>query len=757
MSSTLLSRRAILQGAGILLVGVGLPGIPVRATPATGRGRMPPEPDQLASYITVSRDGSVVGWMGKIDLGQGTDIGWIRIIAEELDVPVERVSIVEGDTDRTVNLGGASGSTGIYRGGAVMRCAAAEARRVLVELASQRLGVPSERLVTEDGRVWDASDRRRSLSYGELIGDERFDVHLEWNKVLGSGLAVQGHAVPKAPSDYKIVGKGIVRRRDVAPKVLGTFDYLPDLRLPGMLHGRMIRPTVAGAVPLSVDRTSIADIPGAQVVWEQHLLAVVAPREWDAVRAAERLAVTWSDVSPPFQGNATLYDHIRHAPVVKRDQEETKGDVEAAFADAARIVEAQYEWPFQSHACLSPACGVADVKPDSATVWSATQKPHYGALGVADMLGLPPETVTVISMKGPGSYGRNDAGDAAMDAAVLSRAVGRPVRVQYMRHEGHGWDPKAPASLHVCRAALDREGDVAAWDYAVKAFSKRECFQNEGEAPHTLAGQLLGRKLKPTFIFGCPADSYGFPASRKVSDTIAPLLERASPLRSSHMRYPAGPQTIFATESFVDELAAATHTDPVAFRLRHLTDPRDRAVVAAAAEKMGWRPRDGQDRTAGADGKLKGRGIAFADRDGTRVATIAEIEVDPATGSIRVERYTVAHDCGLIVCPDLLRQTIEGNVIQSTSRALFEEVSFDDRMVTSLDWSGYPIVTMKDVPDTVEIVLIDRPEVESTGAGEASSGPTAAALANAIYDATGVRLRRAPLTPARLKQALRAS
>jgi nicotinate dehydrogenase subunit B len=747
------NRRQLIAGAGALTVAVLLPGRKARAAVATMASRAALRADRLATYISINQDGSAVGYIGKVDMGQGTEIGWIKMIAEELDLRPDRVSMVQGHTDQTINMGGASGSTGIWKGGAALRSAAAEARRVLIEMAAEKLGVPAERLAVADGVTSDTSDAGRKVSYGELVGGRYFDVELEWNQMLGNDLIIKGKAKPKPPSEYKIIGKAGTRRRDVAPKVLGTLDYMVDIKVPGMLHGRMIRPPVAGAVPTAVDQSSIRDIPGAQVVWQKGFIGVVAPREWDAIRASRALKVTWSDPKPPFPGNVGLYEHIRKAEVVQYDKEVKVGDVDAAFTNAAKVVEATYEWPFQSHAGMAPACAVADVRDGEATIWSGTQKPHYCRDGIARMLNLPPEKVKVVATTGPGSYGRNDAGDASMDATVLSKAVGKPVRVQGMRYEGHGWDPKAPASVHFARAAIDRDGKVTAWRFETKAFSKRDTMNNEGEPEYTLAGQLLDWPLHPVFLFGHPDESYGFGAIHKISGTIKPLLDRASPLRSAHMRDPGGPQTHYAVESFMDELALATGMDPVAFRLRYVTQARDAAVIKAAAEKAGWQPHVGARKQLNGDVYV-GQGIAYASRGGTRIAMVAEVEVNRNTGKVWARRFTVAHDCGQIIAPDLLRLTIEANVVQSTSRALWEEVKFDDKGVTSIDWKTYPIVDMTEAPETIDIVLIDHPELAPTGAGEASSRPTAGALANAIFDATGVRLRQAPFTPERLKSGL---
>ena len=748
-----LNRRHLLAGAGALTVYLALPGVKAKAAIATKASRLALEPDQLSTYISINQDGSAVGWVGKIDMGQGTDIGWIKMIAEELDLPTDRVSMVQGHTDLTPDQGGASGSTGIWKAGAALRNAAAEARRVLVEMASEKLGVPVERLAVADGVVSDKSDANRKVGYGELIGGRQFDIPLEWNHEFGNELLVKGKAKPKSPSEYKIVGKPGTRRRDIPPKVMGKLEYMVDVKVPGMVHGRVIRPPVAGAVPVAVDEASVKDIPGVQVVWQKGFIGLVAPKEWDAIRAAKALKITWSEVKPPFAGNASLYDHIRNAKVAKKDEETNAGNIDAAFANAAHVVEATYEWPFHSHAPMAPACGVADIRDGEATIWTGSQKPHHCREGIAKMLGWHEEKVKVVSMTGPGSYGRNDAGDATMDATVLSKAIGKPVRVQGMRHEGHGWDPKSPASIHISRAAIDKDGKVTGWYFETKAFSRREFFRDEGSPERTLAGQLLDWPLKPVWLFGLPGESYTFGSTHKVSTTIPPLLDRASPLRSSHMRDPGGPQMHFAVESFMDEVALATNSDPVEFRLRYLEDPRDRAVIKAAAEKANWQPRVGARKQQ--DGNiLKGQGIAYAVRGVTRVAVIAEVEVDRTTAKVWARRFYVAHDCGQIIAPDLLRLTIEGNIVQTTSRALKEEVMFDDKNVTSVDWLTYPILDMKEAPESIEIILIDHPEIPPGGAGESACRPTAAALANAIFDATGIRLRQAPFTPDRLKAGL---
>ncbi|HEY6995183.1 MAG TPA: molybdopterin cofactor-binding domain-containing protein, partial [Xanthobacteraceae bacterium] len=593
-----------------------------------------------------------------------------------------------------------------------------------------------------------------NATYAELIGGQYFNVPLAWNKKIGNALFAPGKAKPKDPKLHKIVGQPI-HREDIAPKVYAQQDFITDVKVPGMAHGRMIRPPVAGAEPVTIDESSVKDIPGVKVVRDKGFLGVVADTEWGAIKAAKTLKVEWSKTQPPFPNQAALYDHIRKAPVREHvvDKKSQTGNVDEAFKGAARVIEAEYEWPFQSHASMGPACALVDIKGDKVTVWTGSQKPHYTRDGVAAILGMPVESVHAIWVPGPGSYGRNDAGDAAMDAALLAKATGRPVRLQYMRDQGTGWDPKAPASIHKARAALDAAGNVVAYDFLSRGFSRVDVNTNGSKPWDTLAGQNLGVALKSGDGFGFPGESYGFTNKRAAWETIAPLLDRASPLRSAHMRDPVGPQTCFASESFIDEVAAALNMDPVAFRLHYVRDPRDLAVIKAAAEKAGWQTRISPRRDQRGN-TVSGRGIAYAQRGATRVAVIAEVDVDRASGKIWARKFTVAHDCGQIINPDGLHHAIENNVVQATSRTLWEEVKFDSKTVTSVDWRTYPILDVTEAPEQVDIVMINRLEVAPSGAGEAASRPVPAAIANAVFDATGVRIRRAPFAPGYVKSSL---
>jgi nicotinate dehydrogenase subunit B len=752
-----LSRRSLLKAGGALVVSIGTPvalDTVLAINNAFAQGTKPPlTPEQLSSYIAVSADGTVSAFFGKMDMGQGLFVAIGQMVAEELDVPFKAVSVIMGDTGTSVNQGGASGSTGIQMGGKQMRMAAAEARRVLVDMAAAKLGLSADALTVTEGVVHAKDAPSKKASYAELIGGRYFNVQLDWNKEWGNTLYAPGKAKPKDPKNHKIVGKPIARE-DIAPKVYAQEDFCTDVKRPGMVHGRMIRPAVAGGVPAKVDESSIKDIPGTRVVWEKGFLGVVADNEWDAIRASQKLKVEWSDAKPPFPNQAALYDHIRSAAVRKREVggKET-GNVDEAFKTAARVIEAEYEWPFQSHACMGPACAVVEVKDGNITCWTGSQKPHFVRDGIALTLGVPAEKVRSIWVVGPGSYGRSDADDAAMDAAVLANAVGKPVRVQYTREQATGWDPKGPASIHRARAAVDASGNVVAYEFTSKGFSRIDVNTNGGAPKDTLAGHLRGTELKSADGFGVPAESYEFANKQLAWETIAPLLDRASPLRSAHLRDPVGPQVHFASESFMDEVAAALGLDPIAFRLRHVKDARDIAVIKAAAERAGWqaRPSPRKNQTGNT---VSGRGIAYAQRNGTRVAVVAEVDIDRASGKIRARKFTVAHDCGQIINPDGLKHTIEGNIVQGVSRTLWEEVKFDPKNVTSVDWMTYPILDITETPETIDVVLINHPELAPSGAGEPSIRPVAAAIANAIFDATGVRIRRVPFSPDRVKQAL---
>ena len=746
------SRRQLLQGAGALVVMAFAP-IEGAEAAAEALADKSMHPAELDTWLAIGRDGQITAYLGKPDVAQGLEVAIAQIVAEELDVPVERVSIIISDTAQTVDQGGVSGSTGVQRGGVTMRNAAAEARRLLVEQASVKLGVEPEKLKVDNGVISVIGAPSRKTTYAALIKGGRFDAKLEWNGQYGNGLTATGKAKPKSPDQYRVVGTS-PKRRDIPPKVFGKYAYAADYRPPGMLHGRVIRPPVAGAKPVTVDEASIARFPGAKVLRKANFLGVVAPREWDAVQAARVLKVTWSDTPGAFVPSETIFDHIRKTPPQKREVVKTLGQVDEALKGSAKLVEAEYEWPYQSHASLGPGCAVADVRADGVTLWNPSQKTFATALGVSKLLGRPVESIRSIYCQGPGSYGRNDAGDACADAAVLSMLCGKPVRVQGMRADGHGWDPKGAASIHRARAAIGADGKIVAYDYLSKGFTRMEVNTFENDPFDFLAGMELGFTHEPAATFGAPEDVYVIPHRRMAWETIPRMLAGPSPLRTSHLRDPLGPQIHFASESFIDECALAAGADPVAFRLAHIEDKRHRAVIEAAAKAAAWKPGPPGARRGGSGATLTGTGFAYANRGETIVAIVSEVEIDKASGRIWPRRFWVSHECGLVINPGTLKQVIEGNIVHGASRALFEEVSFDKDNVTSLDWNSYPILEIEDAPESIEVVLVNRKDLPPSGAGEPSTRPVAAAIANAVFDASGVRLRRIPFRRDRFKAAL---
>jgi CO/xanthine dehydrogenase Mo-binding subunit len=751
--STELSRRRFLKASGVLLVAFTLPveleaerllrtassvnGMADRLQNSAGD----PPPDDVESWLAVASDGTITLFSGKVELGTGVRTALAQIVAEELDVPVDRISVVQGETGRCPNQGSTTGSRTLQSGGVQVRRAAAQARHVLLELASARLGTPAERLVVKDGMVRTSNAAGRSVSYAALIGHGRF------HHTIDPSIAT------KRPERYTVVGQPVARV-ELPAIVTGTHQYVHNVRLPGMLHGRMLHPPAIGATLERVDDASIAAIPGrARVIRRGNLLGVVAEREEHAIAAARALRATWTPPTESLPPQRDLYGTMRAGASRERVLVD-EGDAAAQLERAGTSLRATYEIPYQSHGSIGPSCAVADVRDGQATIWSGTQGSYALRTALARLLQLAPERVRVVWVEASGCYGHNGADDAAADAAVLSQAVGRPVRVQWSRADELGWDPKGPAMLADVRGALDAHGRVSAWNYVVTTpgHSTRPG-RTEG---NLLAAQLMGTPFHMGTIGGDrnARHSYAFP-----HDRVAVRWLEQSVLRPSAMRGLGAPANVFANESFMDELAAAAHADPVQFRLHHLEDPRAIAVLTRVAQLARWQSRPsplGGDAHAARDGIAIGRGVAFAQYENryTYVATVAEVHVDRGTGVVRVSHAWVAHDCGLIVNPDGLRNQIEGATIQTISRALKEEVHWDARAVTSVDWRSYPILTFPEVPDAIDIALIDHPEAPAWGAGEASACTVPAAVANAIFDATGVRLRTLPFTPARVKAAL---
>lgn len=727
-----LSRRDFLKDTGVLIIGFSLSRSRLLGAATQHVAALAPSATQLDSWLVIAADGSITVFSGKVELGTGVSTALRQIVAEELDAPFDRITWVQGDSDRTVDQGSTVGSQSVKRGGAQLRQAAAEARAALVEMASAKLGAPAESLVVANGAV-SVRGGTRSATFADLIGGKRFE------------RTVSGKAPTKRPSDYSVVGKPIARV-ELPAKMTGRHVYVHDVRVDGMLHGRVVRPAGIGAKLLSVDDSGLHDIPGARVVRKGDFLGVVAEHEYDAVRAARALKPTWSqsETLPPMD---KLHDTLVKIPATDRVVTDA-GEVPASIAHASKTIQARYTWPFQMHASIGASCAVADVKQDSATIWSSTQGAHALKGAISQLIALPVEGVHVIWTEGSGCYGHNGSDDAAADAALLSQAAGKPVRVQWSRADEHGWEPKGVAMVMDVSAGLDQNGRIVGWDYAVwtPTHSSRPG-GGAGGAANFIAAQLVGATPAARPSLGGDRNSrhtYSIPSTR----VVAHLLQSA-PLRTSSFRGLGSPQNSFANESFMDELAFAAGADPVEFRLRHLSDPRAIAVVQAVARLANWESRvaNSKNANAGPKGTVRGRGMAFVQYEGTEayVAGIVDADVDLDAHTVRVARAYVAHDCGLIVNPDGLRNQIEGNVIQGISRTLKESVRFDRSRVTSLDWRSYPILTFAEVPESIDIELIDHPELASVGAGEAATSPIPAAVANAIFDATGKRLRDVPL------------
>ena len=727
-----LSRRRVLQG-GALTVAFALGGsLEILAQGAEPAKTL--DANAVDAYLTINANGTVTLYSGKVDLGQGLRIALPQIAAEELGIGVDKIRLVEGDTALTPDQGRTSGSTGIQRGGMQIRRAAATARKALIDLAAKQMNVAADDLTTTDGSV-----RPRfggaGKSFAAVIGNGRFDVKLDPKAPL------------KNPADYTIVGRSLPRP-DVRAKCTGGMKFVHDFKLPGMLHARVVRPPAIGARLISADETSIAAFPRARVLRIKDFLAVVAEDEWTAMRAHDALRAQWSEWDG-LPEQAKFADELRQDASITEQVLVDKGKAPETLPAGAKRLSATYFWPMQSHASIGPSCAVADVRSDAATIWTASQGTHGNQATFARFLKLSPEKVRLIYMDGAGCYGMNGHEDAAADAAIVSQAIGKPVRVQWSRADEHGFDPKGPAQLLDISGAVGADGRILDW-------------RTDVWLPQTTKGlpyiPLLGplaaglddvNGLNTGLISQNTDPSY---AADKIQ-VVAHWLKTA-PLRPAPLRSPGKPANCFAVESFTDELAAAARMDPVEFRLRGLSDPRSIAVLKRAAELAGWQPRPSPGSDKGSE-IARGRGIAHVHykHDETYVATVIEIAVERASGRINVERVVCAHDCGQIINPDGVRAQVEGCIIQTLSRVLHEEVMFDRSRVTSLDWASYPILRFSEVPK-IEIALIDRPIERPFGAGEAACAPIGAALGNAVFDATGARMRTIPITPVRLAAAL---
>ncbi len=733
----------MLRGAGALLFSFSIPrsAAPQEGGPAAaGALRLPGSLSKsplLDVWIRVDADGRVTAFTGKAELGQGVRTALSQVVAEELEVAFEQVSLVTADTARTADEGYTAGSHSMQDSGAALRNAAAQVREILIGEAARRLKIPSDQLHADSAAVIGPNQAR--ITYAELVSSTL--LHVE----------AQAVSKLKDPSLFKVMDRS-VQRVDIPSKVTGGAAYVQDLRLPGMLHARVIRPPGYGARLLEVDADRIAKLTGVvKVIRDGNFLAVVAYREFQAIKAmrALGLAARWEE-------RAALPDQsrLKEALLALPSQDQVILDKHelAARNAASKTLQAAYSRPYLSHGSVGPSCAVAHFTDGVLTIWSHTQGVYPDRQAIAEMLGLPVEKVRCIHVEGSGCYGHNGADDAAADAALIATIMpDRPVRLQWMREQEHGWEPFGPAMVAKARATLDPSGHIAEWEYDVWSNTHTT---RPGPAGSLLAAQHIGKAFQPPEPKPIPqpeggGDRNSVPIYQLRSARVTHHFLRDMPVRVSALRSLGAHMNVFAIESFMDELALAAGADPVAFRLAHLDDPRARDVITAAADEFHWAGR------AAADSGY-GYGFAFARYKNLAAycAVAMQVRVDHQTGRTRVLRVAAAVDTGQVVNPDGVRNQIEGAILQSLSWALFEKVSFDASRITSTDWSTYPVLRFGSVPETLTVRILDRPGAPFLGCGEAGQGPASAALANALANATGKRIRDLPFTAARVKAAI---
>ncbi|KRR00090.1 xanthine dehydrogenase family protein molybdopterin-binding subunit [Bradyrhizobium valentinum] len=736
----ILDRRRVLAGGGALIVSFSLTSAfaqdqaPAATPPSKPPGSLAATA-YLDSWIRIDADGSITVFTGKAELGQGFRTAFQQIAAEELDLPFESLKVITADTKLTANEGYTAGSRSMQDSGTAIQNAAAQVRELLVAEAAKRLDLPAENLRTENGAVISPDGRR--LSYGELVAADMLHVQAQPKSRL------------KDPATLKVMGQP-VRRVDIPAKVTGGGVYVQDMRLPGMVHARVVRPPSYGAQLTECDSSAVEKLAGVvKVVRDGNFLAVVAEKEFQSIKAMNALssAAKWKEsASLPKQDD--LLNVLMHLP----SQDSTIFQRSDPSVSRGKTIEAIYTRPYQLHGSVGPSCAVAQLVDDAMTVWTHTQGVYPDRQAIAEMLRVPPASVRLIHVEGSGCYGHNGADDAAADAALIARALpGRPVRVQWMREQEHAWEPFGPAMVTKLKASLDSNGKIADWHFDVWSNTHS---MRPGGAGSMLAAQHMAQPFAVPAPRPLPLPEgggdrnaipiYTFPNAQVVHHFIP-----AMPLRISALRALGAYHNVFSIESFMDELAGLADADPVEFRLKHLEDQRGRAVIEKAALGFEWKSgqKAPQDR---------GFGFAFARYKNLAAycAVASEVEVNRETGRPRLVRAVAAVDSGQVVNPDGLINQIEGAIVQSMSWTLYESVTFDDTRITSIDWQTYPILRFDAVPESIEVHIIDRPGQPFLGSGETGQGPTAASIANAIANATGKRLRNLPLTRKRIKEAI---
>jgi CO/xanthine dehydrogenase Mo-binding subunit len=755
------SRRDFLKGSGALIVSFGLGRSALAQGPFDTRIQQV-DPRQLDAWIAIGADGRVTAHTGKCELGQGMFTAQTQLVAEELSIPLDRVRLIQCDTSVTPDQGTTSGSQSTPNNFNLqnLALAAATAREALLKLASERLGAGVNDLTVVAGVVRVRSNASRQVGYGELVAGRRFNLTLSTT------------ARRKPRSEWTVLGTS-APRLDMAAMATGTLEYVHNVRAPGMVHGRVVRPPAVGANLLNVDERSVRDVPGLiRVVVRKNFVGVVAEKQWQAMQAAKALEARW-DAGIGLPKQSEFYDYLRKQPARDAYLVNSK-TVDESLAKASRVLKATYLHPYQMHGSIGSSCAVADVRDGQATVWSSTQSAYPLRSGVAVLLGLKPEQVRVVFVRGSGCYGINGADTVSYDAALLSHAVGRPVRVLLSRQDEMAWENYGSAYVIDQQVGVGPDGAIVAWDYEawVPTRGGRPGYDRPGNVitgtlagfePNIVAARAAtdpggrfenGSNAAPSYVTGCVGTDCG--GTGVVSNERVLTHTVNSPFYTGPLRSPARLQNTFAHECCMDEVAAQVKADPVEYRLRHLRDPRLKEVVSAAAKAARWEarpsPRPGLSRT----GVARGRGIACVlyEGDNGYCALVAEVDVDQRDGRVSVRRLVMGHDCGPMSNPDGVRQQLEGGALQGMSRALGEEVTWDDRKVTSIDWRTYQSLPVGFRVPEIESVLIDRTDGEAMGAGETSITLAAAAIGNAIFDATGARLREVPFTPERVKRAL---
>jgi CO/xanthine dehydrogenase Mo-binding subunit len=756
-------RRDFIKASGVLVVGFSSAHLIEPLAVAQGpfdTHRSHVDPEKLDSWLAVAADGTVTAYTGKCDLGQGMLTAQTQVVAEELCVSALKVKLVQCDTSVTPDQGTTSGSqsTPANFNTRNLAQAAATAREALVAMAAQRLGVSADQLAIEDG-VFNAKNGSH-VSYGELIGGKHFEVR------------VNAAAKRRAPGQWKVLGKPLPSLDRVA-LMTGTFEFIHNVRVPGMAHGRVVRPPEIGATVANVDEKSVQHVPGLiKVVVRNNFVGVVAERQWQAAQAAKDLKVTWK-AGPELPSQKDFYDSMRKQP--SRDAMLVHSqDVSDRLKSAVSVLKATYVHPYQAHGSMGASCALADVHADHATIWSPTQSVYPTQRGVSALTGLAPESVRVIFVRGSGCYGLNAADTVSYDAALLSQAVRRPVRVQLTRQDEFISENYGSACVIEQQVGLDANGSIDVWDCETWAASRggRPGYDKPGNVitgmlagfePNTITprksteptGELEnGSNAVPSYVRGCIEGKCGGLGSIRGERVLTHAVN--SSFFTGPLRSPLRLQNTFAHECFMDEISAFVKADPVAYRLRHLRDPRIIDAVKAAAKAAGWESRPSPKAATPRSSAASGRGIACVAYEGDNgyAALVAEVEVDLASGQVQVRRLVVALDCGPVSNPDGLRNQIEGGALQGMSRALGEEITWDDRKITSINWRSYHTLSLGIQMPVIESVLIDRPAEAATGAGETAITLAAAAIGNAIFDATGARLREVPFTLERVKTAL---